>query len=83
MRGKEITTTIKDTKEGKKYANTLDETTTKKQQTNLIMQLEEKNQKYWQKKGDLKDPETGSSNTIKTGHSKIMKENPTINQENA
>ena len=40
------------------------------------MQPEEiSNQKYGWKKGDLK--ETGLSNTIKTGHYKITKENDT------
>ena len=30
--------------------------------------------RYWQKKRDIKDTDTGSSNTIKTGISKIKKE---------
>ena len=37
--------------------------------------------RYWQKKEDLKDNETGSSNTDKTGHFKTMKENCTKSYE--
>ena len=41
------------------------------------MKLEEINQKILAKEGTLKDSETGSSNTNKTEHSKIMRENYT------
>ena len=33
--------------------------------------------RYWGKKGNLKDTETGTSDTNKTSHSKMTKENPT------
>ena len=71
----EIMTTSEKAKEGKNARIFWDEKIKTKLQTNVTNQFEEIYQMILAKEGRLKDTETGLSNIIKLGYSKITKEN--------